>query len=114
MRPPMASTLASLCCRDRRAVYRSLQTRSPDADHFVGGHLFALSAAAEDDAAIGAARGDDPAHLRADRRIVDRRLGERPAVLDLVTELLERGDQVLLERKARMVRSDRNAHGGRL
>jgi hypothetical protein len=80
---------------------------------FVRRDLLPLAAAAEDDAAIRAARRDEPADVGADRRIVHRILGVRPTILDLVTEPLERRNQMLFERKAGVVRSDRDAHGRR-
>ena len=51
--------------------------RRADAGHLVGGDLLALPAAADDDAALGAARDDGPADGGADRRIVHRLFGVR-------------------------------------
>ena len=58
--------------------------------HLVGRDLLALAAAAEDDAALGAAVGDRPRDRDADRRIVDRFLAVRAVIVDRVAEPLQR------------------------
>ena len=56
-------------------------------------------------------RDDGPADRRADRRVVDRVLGAVGAeVVDVVAPLLQHADEVLLERIARVVAADRDAH----
>ncbi len=76
----------------------------------VGGHLFALTAAADDDAAVGPPFGDEPPDLGADFRVVNGVLGVRSAVVDLVAETAERGDEVLLQRKPGVIGANRNTH----
>ena len=60
--------------------------RGADAGDLVGGDLLALAAAAEHDAAVGAAFGDRAADGDADRRIVDRRLAVGAVIVDGVPE----------------------------
>ena len=82
--------------------------------HFVGRNLFALTAAAEHDAAVGCACCHGAAHRNADRRIVDGRLAVRAVIVDAVAEPRQRLLEVLLELKARMVGANRDSHGERL
>ena len=110
MRAPIDSTFASLWARASRAVNRSLHKRGAHTVHLVRGDLLALAAAAEHDAEVGVARDDDATDVRADRRVVDRLLGIRAAVVDVVVPLLQHLDQVLLEREARVVGADRDPH----
>ncbi len=84
--------------------------RRADAANLVGGDLLALAAAADDDPAVCPSGRDEPRDVRADRRIVGGLLGEGAAVVHLVPEPDERRDEVLLQRKARMVGPDRDAH----
>lgn len=84
--------------------------RGAGAVHLVRRDLFTLTAAADDDAAIGLSAGDETRDLGADRRIVDGGFGMRAAVLDHVAEPRERGEQVLLQREPRMIGPDRDAH----
>ena len=60
--------------------------RRPNAGHFVGRDLLALSAAAEHDAAIGPPLGNRAADGDADRRVIHRRLARRAMVIDRVAE----------------------------
>ena len=89
--------------------------RGADAEHLVGGNLLALAAAADHDAAVGAAVRD----LRARRR--RRSADSRPAASLWVPRSstawpsrFSVADQVLLQREARMVGADRDAHRMRL
>lgn len=88
--------------------------RRPDAGYFVGGNLLALTAPAEHDAAIGMAVDDTPGDIRADRRIVHRLFAVRAAVVDIVAEPTEHGNEVPFERKPCVVRADGDAHHVRL
>ena len=76
----------------------------------VGGDLLALAAPADDDPAIGLAGDDEPRDVGADRRIVGRRVAEGAAIVHVVPEPDQRRDEVFLQRKARMVGPDRDAH----
>ena len=86
--------------------------RRADAGDFVRGDLLALPAAAEHDAAIGAALGDRAPDADADERIVHRRLAVRAVIVDAVPERRQRLLEMFLEREAGMVGADRNPHGG--
>ena len=88
--------------------------RGADARHLVGGDLLALAAAAEHDAAIGAAVGDRAADADADRRVVDRRLAVGAVIVDGVAEPLERLLQMFFQEKAGVIGADRDAHGARI
>ena len=56
------------------------------------------------------AGGDEPRDVGADRRIVGRRVAVGAAIVDVVPEPDQRRDEVFLQRKARMVGPDRDAH----
>ena len=84
--------------------------RGADAGDLVGGDLLALAAAAEHDAAVGAALGDGAADGDADRRIVDRRLAVGAVIVDGVAEPRERGLEMFFQQKAGMIGADRDAH----
>src|SRR5262245_9454521 len=88
--------------------------RGADAGDLVGSHLLALSAAAEDDPAVRAARDDLARDVDADRRIVHRRLAVGPVIGDAVPEPLQRLFEVLFEEKAGVIGADRDAHGREL
>src|SRR5262249_18611997 len=88
--------------------------RGADAAHLVGGDLLALTAAAQHDAAFGAAVGDGAADGEADRRVIDRFLAVGAEILDVVSEPGQRVLQVLLQLKAGMVGADGDAHGRQL
>ena len=88
MRPPIESTLASLCCARQPRGVEIVAERGADAGDLVGGDLLALAAAAEHDAAVGAALGDGAADAEADRRIVDRRFAVGAVIVDGVAEAL--------------------------
>ena len=85
--------------------------RSAHAGDLVGRDLLALAAAADDDAAIGAALGDRPAHGDADGRVVHRRLAVRAMIVDRMAEPLERPAKVLLQQKPGMICADGDSHG---
>src|SRR5207245_4433470 len=59
---------------------------------------------------IGLALGNPARHRRADRRVVDRLEAVGADVVDVVTELLQRADQVLLQLEAGVVGPDGDAH----
>src|SRR4029077_1885072 len=99
--------------REARGVEVVAQ-RGADAAHLVRGDLFALAAAAEHDAAIGAAVGDGAADRDADRRVVDRRFAAGAEILDGVSEPRQRLLQVLLEEIACVIGADGDAHGRQL
>ena len=58
--------------------------------------------------------GDGARDVGADRRIVDRLVAVRAAIVDVVAKTLQRRHQMLLQRETRMVRADRDAHTMRL
>src|SRR5437868_5820886 len=88
--------------------------RGADAHHFVRRHLFALSAAAEDDATIGASGGDEPRDVDTDWRVVDRLLARGTAIVDGMSEPRQRLLQVLFESEAGVIRSNRDTHAAEL
>ena len=67
MRPPIDSTLASLCGPRHAGGVELVAQRGAHAGHLVGRELLALSAAADDDAALGVALDDGPADERAEQ-----------------------------------------------
>ena len=75
--------------RQPRRVQIIAQRRAR-AGNLVGRHLLTLAASAEDDPAIGTSFGDLPRHVGADRRVVDRRIAERAAVVDRMPEPAQR------------------------
>ena len=85
--------------------------RRANAVDLVSRNLLALSAAADDNAAVGFGAGHQASHLGADRRIVDRRLAVGAAVVDLMAEPFEQSDDVLLQQKAGVVGADGDSHG---
>ena len=84
--------------------------RGANAGDLVGGNLFALAAAAEHDAAVGASFDDRASDRHADGRIVDRRLAVGAVILDGVPEPLQRLLEVLFEEKPGVIGADRHAH----
>ena len=62
------------------------------------------------DPAIRLAGDDEPGDVGADRRIVGWRVAEGAAIVHVVPEPDERRDEVFLQRKARMICPDRDAH----
>jgi 23S rRNA (cytosine1962-C5)-methyltransferase len=88
--------------------------RGADAGDLVRGNLLALPAAAQDDAALGAAFGDRTTYPDADRRVVHRFLAVRAVIVHAVPQLRERLLQVFLQYEARMVGANRDSHGQRL
>ena len=84
--------------------------RGTNTRDFVGGDLFALAAAAEHDAAIGAAFGDGTPDVQADWRIVHRRFAVGAVILDEVAKTGERLLEMLFEKKSRVIRANRDAH----
>jgi len=85
-----------------------------DARHLVRGDLFALAAAAKDDAAFGAAVNYGPAHGEAVRRIVHRFLAVGAEVVHSVAEPRQRQLQVLFQQEAGMIGADGDAHSAQL
>ena len=88
--------------------------RRADTGDLVGGDLFALSAPAEHDAAVGAAIGDGPADAQADRRIIHRRFAVGAVILDDVAKTGERLLEMFFEKEAPVIRADRDAHNAKL
>ncbi len=84
--------------------------RGANPDNLVGGDLFALSAAADHDAAIGAPLGDGSCDGEADRRVVDRLFAVRAMVVDRVPEMLQRAFEMFFERKAGVIGTDGDTH----
>ncbi len=111
MRPPIESTLASLCSRDSRASVEIVAERRANPRDLVGGDLFALSAAAEHDAPLGPSLRHRSGHREADRRVVDRLFAVRAVIVDGVSEPPQRRLEVLFEQKAGVICADGNAHG---
>ena len=70
--------------------------RSARAEYFVGGHLLALSAAADDDPAIRPSGRNRPGDTRADSRIIDRHVAVGAMIVDLVPETRQRRHEVQL------------------
>ncbi len=70
--------------------------RSARAEYFVGGHLLALSAAADDDPAIRPSGRNRPGDARADSWIVDRHVAVGAMIVDLVPETRQRRHEVRL------------------
>ena len=114
IRAPIDSTLASLCCARHARGVEVVAERGPRAVHLVGRDLLALAAAAEHDAHVGVAAHDRPRDRRAERRVVDRLGAVGAEIVDRVAPLCQHADEVLLERVARVVAADRNAHSGRV
>ena len=110
MRPPIESTLASLCCARQARRVEIVAERRADARDLVGGDLFALAAAAEHDPAIGAALGDGTSDAEADRRVVHRRFAVGSVIVDGVAQARERVLEVFFQQKARVIGADRDAH----
>ena len=73
-----------------------------------------MAASAEDDPAVGAPLDDRARDVEADRRIVDRRLTVRPAIVDDVSNPLKRLLQMLFQQKAGVIGADGDAHDARL
>src|SRR5262245_56754271 len=85
--------------------------RGAHAGHLVGGDRLADAAAAEDDAALGAAAGDALGDREAVVGVVDRRLGGvRAEVLDLVAETAQLRHEALLELEPGVIAADGDAH----
>ena len=74
-----------------------------DASHLVCSELFALTAAAEDDAKVGVAITHSSADTRADFGVIDRLGRVCSLVVDGVPGYFDEADQVLLEVVARMI-----------
>ena len=84
--------------------------RRADPANLVGGHLFSLATAANHNSPVHAAGCNRPRHLGGDFRVIHRLVGEGSSIVDVVTEAQQRGDQVLLQREARVIRADGDAH----
>ena len=80
------------------------------AGHFVRRDLLSLTAAADDDAAIGTAEGDLARDADTDRRVVDRFFVVSAVIVDVVAEPLQRVFYVFLEEKAGVIGADGDAH----
>ena len=77
---------------------------------FIGSDLFALSAAADDDAARDRTVSDGERHVGADDRVIDGAFAVCAAIVDVVTALLEKFDEMPLELVSRVVAADRDPH----
>ena len=88
--------------------------RGADARHLVGGDLLALAASAKHDTAVGAPFDDRARDVKADRRVIDRRLAVGAMIVDEVTDPLKRLLQVLFQQKAGVIGADSDAHDARL
>ena len=88
--------------------------RGADARHLVGGDLLALAASAKHDTAVGTPFDDRARDVKADRRVVDRRLTVGPVIVDEVSDPLKRLLQVLFQQKAGVIGADSDAHDARL
>ncbi len=88
--------------------------RGAHAAHLVGRNLFALTTPAEHDPAVGRARCDAASNGGADRWVVDAGFGVGAEIVDLVSALTERADEVGLQLVSRMVGPDGDAHGSLL
>jgi hypothetical protein len=86
--------------------------RGADAGDLVGGDLFALAAAADDDAAVGAAFGHGSPDSQTDRRIVHRRFAVGAVVVNGVPEALQRVFEMFFEQESRVIGADRHPHDG--
>ena len=119
IRPPTATTLASLCSRaEQRGLLRPGE-RAADAGDLVGRDLLAVAGAADHDAeavqAVGALGGDGLGRAQAeDRVVVDGVVDERAVVDGLVAVLGEPGGQVVLEVESGMVGAEVHAHAAHL
>jgi hypothetical protein len=80
--------------------------------HLVRRNLLTLAAAAEHDAAFGVAAHDRAGDGRTVRRVVDRVLGVRAEVVDIVAPLLQQLYEMLLQWVSGVVAADRNPHSG--
>src|SRR5262245_30354004 len=98
--------------REARGV-EVVAERGANARHFIGGHLLALPAAADDDAAIGVTGGDGASDRETKRRIVDRGFAVGAVIVDRVAETDERLFEMFLQREAGMVGANRNPHDTR-
>ena len=58
--------------------------------------------------------GNLPRHVRANRRVIDDGVAVGSTVVDRMPQPLQRADQMLLQRKPRVIRADRDAHMMRL
>ena len=116
MRAPMESTLASLCWRLIRAVYRSLHSAARTPRTLLAAICSPWPEPPSDDATVDRPSAVDhrPADGGADRRVVDRLGGVGAEVDDLVAELGEGPQQVLLERVPGVVGPDGDAHAAGL
>lgn len=99
--------------REARRVEVVAERRAHAYD-FVRGDLFALTAAAEHDAAIRAAFGDRCPDREADRRVVHRRLAVGAVIVNGVPEAFERLAEMLFQQETRMIGPNSDSHSRRL
>jgi hypothetical protein len=76
----------------------------------VRSHLFPLAATPDHDATVGEARNDGAANLRANLGVVDRRFAVGASIVHVVSKESQHADEMLLQREARMIGSDGDAH----
>ena len=110
-RAPKAMTFASLCSRAISRGERFVNERSAHAGDLVRGDRDADARAAHDQAERAGLARDLAADRRAERRIVDRVIGQRAEILDRVTELAQRRHELALEPEPRMIRAGVPLHG---
>ena len=113
MRPPIDEDVGVVVLARQPRRIQIVAQRRADTRDLVGGDLFALAAAAEHDAAIGAAFGDRTPDVQADRRVVHRRFAVGAVILDDVAETRERLLEMFFEEKSRVIRANRDAHSAK-
>ena len=85
-----------------------------DAFDFIGDDGFAVSRAAEDDAAVEFAAGDGFGSRANENGIIHRRVAEGTEIADIVTQIVQEDFDFLFVIKASMVGSDGDLHGGKI
>src|ERR1700681_4542204 len=95
--------------RKARGMHVVAQSRA-NAGDLVRRYLLSLSAAAQDDAPIGAPPCDLARDREADRRIVDRLLAVGAVIVNAVTQTLQTSFEMLFEKKSGVIRADRNPY----
>jgi quinol monooxygenase YgiN len=84
-----------------------------DAFDFIGDDGFAVSRAAEDDAAVEFAAGDGFGSGANENGIIHRRVAEGAEIADIVTHIVQEDFDFLFVVKASVVGSDGDLHGGK-
>ena len=82
------------------------------ARHAIGGHLLAVTGTADDNAEATRLAGDRLGRINAEGRVVvERIVGERAVVDDVVAGLAQVGDDLFLELKTGVISGNMDAHG---